>query len=100
MSFKYEVREALKEGGINARVTSAGRGIVDLDGVVGVVDEGASAFVVILIDPETGAYEAHGAYTNLAIALSEAVEHLFRYRLFGEHVPADDYELEVVQEEW
>ena len=91
MSFKNEVRELLRAGGVTARLSSPSGGWVLLDDSVAVVRSGPGKFSVLLVDPVSEAYEEHGAYNDLRVALSEAVEHLVRFRLIGEHVSADMY---------
>jgi len=90
VSFKHDVRELLREGGIDARVHSPQQGWVSVDGVVWIVREGG-AYVVVLIDPVHEGYEPHGTYDDVRIAISEAVEHLVRYRLYGDHVAAEGH---------
>lgn len=99
MSFKHQVQELLRDSGVTARVSSPSRGWILLDDCVALVQPVRGDYFVELVDPVSGAYEDHGAYNDLRVALSEAVEHLVRYRLIGEHVSADVYRTRAVPEE-
>lgn len=91
------VDDALEEIGlvdVTAAQTPMGTPTVEIDSVVAIQLLSEGEYAVILIEPENGAYEEHGRYHGphaFEIALSEAVEHLARYQLLGEHLAASEY---------
>jgi len=87
MNLRYEVQGAVNIGGVDARVTEAGPGAVNLDGVVRIALV-RGRYAVLLLGGDGQVYQHHGEYDDLAVAVSEAVEHLVRYRLLGGHFPA------------
>ena len=83
------VKSALRQAGVSATVHETAPGIVDLDSSVGIEKDGEE-YCVFLIDPDESDQE-HGRYQGpeaFEIAVSEAVEHVVRHKLLGEHVPA------------
>jgi hypothetical protein len=70
---------------MRAKVEEVGRGMYSLDGVVGLVRSPGNQFDVYLVDPHSGGYDLHETYKTAELALSEALGHLARFRVAGDH---------------